>query len=122
MLNPVIGMQDAFCQNISFPHMTFSHVLPIFVIVSMNWHTEKNNYVSAVWAEDITQSRFKACAIVAGRFYKNSIGGVPHVNWFAYQKNINFLNGTVLTGLSGGNIKIPSWYSGSRCVNIQLKV
>ena len=120
-LMPVEGIPDVFCQNISFPNNTFSLIWPVHVIISVNWDTSEtqgNNYVSAAWTEGVTHHGFKGCALVAGRFYRNSIFGKPRIHWLTYQKNINAMK----LNITAGNVKMPVWLTGSRCVHVQLQV
>ena len=94
--------------------------------MSVHWNSTDPNIThnaAAVWSEDVTKQGFTACAIVSGRGYDDNnkaVNDPPSIHWMAYQSQGLY---EVSSGkLEGDTIMMPVWYTGSRCVDINLKV
>ena len=91
------------------------------VLLTVTWNqTEANenpHEASASWSEDVSVNGFKACVLVAGRhFFENM--DPPSVHWVAYQSEV----ANTTDDLEVGTVNMKTWYTGSRCHFIKLKV
>ena len=122
MLETVTGIKIAFCKYVSFNNKMFFKDSKIHIQLTVSW---SNNYnpsayhsPSSSWSENVTETGFKVCVLVAGRPYLRSIPN-PTVFWVAYQEAlINSSQGK----LYGGSVDMKTWYTGTNCHNIYYSV
>ena len=76
----------------------------------------KTHDATASWSEEVSINGFKACVMVAGRHF-HGIVDKPGVHWIAYQVGL-----TKHMLIEGGVVNLATWYTGSRCHYISVKV
>ena len=119
-LDNLPGISAVFCKHISLNAQLYDPSSPISILLTVTWDNYTNAHphdAVAPWSEDVSARGFKACVMIAGRHFNQKLDS-PFVYWVSTQNSVMFGS----KNSEDGTIHMKTWYTGSRCQSIPIKV